>query len=46
MNRLLTWLVWVMVVIVLLIAVMRVVSVRKHHSTDQQILIEKSKQRD
>ncbi len=46
MNRLLTLLVWVMVAIVLLIAVMRVISVRNHRSTDQQILIEKSKQRD
>jgi heme/copper-type cytochrome/quinol oxidase subunit 2 len=46
LNRLLTLLVWVMVAIVLSVAVMRVMSVRKHRSADQKILIEKSKQRD
>ena len=46
MNRLLTVLVWVMVGIVLLLGLMRVLSLRDHRSTDQKILIEKSKQRE
>jgi hypothetical protein len=38
-------LVWVLVAIGVLIALMRVATTRSHHSNDQKILIEKSKQR-
>ncbi len=44
MNRALTWLVWVAVAVVLGIGLVRIVATRDHRSTDQKILIEKSKQ--
>ncbi len=43
LNKTLPRLVWVLVAIVLLVGLFRVLSLRKHYSADQQILIEKSK---
>ena len=45
MNKVFTWIAWVMAAIVLLAGIIRVVNPRNHRSADQKILIEKSKQR-